>query len=220
MKKIILLWVSLVLLRTGLLFAQEAGASPDNAVKKWDTKASLAPMTDSLVIRDSITDRFWGNWYISQGPLGLGLLDKDRNEVLLPCFKTITYRPADGEIDLPLHHQVYSLFLLQAKAAGARDTIRVSVKDTKCAACKGQKYMLEEVAVWGTELRSTEYRKDITANSDGSRTIQISITEKRKAARDGYQWQERKCRACKGSGLGQQQTSLVKDPANHTYRES
>ena len=220
MKKFLLLMFSLVLFRTGLLFAQGGGIQSTNSPIKWIHKDPVTHPADTLLIKDSISDRFWGNWYISQGPYGLGLLDKDHKEILLPCFKTISYRPLDGEIDLPLRHTVYSFFLLQAKPGGPCDSIRVTTKDTKCPACNGRKYMLEEVAVWGTELRSTEYRKDITINSDRSNTIQISITEKKKPARDGYQWQERKCKACLGSGFAIQQKLLIKDTVHHSYRES
>jgi len=219
MKKWLTLSGSLIMIWTGLLRAQGTERSRSLHEKIWSAGKFKTLTVDTVLISDSIKDRYWGNWYITTGPDGLGLLDKDRKEVLLPCFKTITYRADDGELDLELRKTRYTLFLLQAPPAGRRDSIRVSTREEICPACKGRKYMMEEVAVWGTELRSTEYRQEVTASNERYKTIQVSITEKRKPARDGYQWQERKCKACQGSGRGLLQKILIKDRSDLTYRE-
>lgn len=193
-----------------------AGYSTD---KKWAFGGPKTPAADSVLISDSIKDLFWGYWYITTGPAGLGVLDKDRKNVLNPCFKSLTYRAADGELGLQLPQSSYTLFLLEVPPEGRRDSIRVSTKTGKCPACNGYKYRMEEVFVQGTELRSTEYRKKITASNERYKTIQVSITEKRKPARDGYQWQERKCNTCQGNGLRMQKITLVRDLINNCYRE-
>ncbi len=219
MKKWLTLSGSLILFGTGPLRAQGTDRPHSANEKIWRAGQSKALIADSIMISDSIKDRFWGIWYITTGPDGLGLLDKDRKDVLLPCFKTVIYRAEDGELDLLLRESRYTFFLLQVPPAGRRDSIRVSTSTEICPVCKGHKYMMEEVAVWGTELRSTEYRKDVTASNERYKTIQVSITEKRKPARDGYQWQERKCKACQGSGRGIQQKILIKNRSGQTYQE-
>jgi hypothetical protein len=219
MKKWLTLSGSLILLGTGLLHAQGTDRSRSAHEKKWSSGESQKNNGDSVMICDSIKDRYWGNWYITKSPGGVGLLDRDRNEVLLPCFKTVIYREEEGELELQLRQSRYTLFLLQIHPTGRRDSIRVSTRTEICPVCKGHKYMMEEVEVWGTELRSTEYRKEVMTRNERYNTIQVRITEKRKPARDGFQWQERKCKACQGSGRGILQKILVKDWSNHTYQE-
>jgi hypothetical protein len=219
LKKWLAITACLILPGSVCLYAQRNGISGSSPEKKWIFRAGKTPTADSVMISDSIRDPFWGNWYISTGPTGLGLLDKDRKNVLNPCFKSLIYRAADGELDLLLPESRYTLFLLEIPPAGQRDSIRVSVKNEKCPACNGHKYRMEEVLVQGTELRSTEYRKEITASNERYKTIQVSITEKRRPARDGYLWQERKCNSCQGSGLRIQKTILARDLLNDCYRE-
>jgi hypothetical protein len=219
LKKWLVLTACLILPGSVWLYAQGSDISGSSTDKKWSFREAKTPAVDSVTINDSISDPFWGHWYITTGPSGLGLLDKDRKNVLNPCFKSLTYRAADGELELLLPESRYTLFLLEVPPAGRRDSIRVSTKTEKCPACNGHKYRMEEVLVQGTELRSTEYRKEVTAINDRYKTIQVSRTEKRRPARDGYQWQERKCNTCQGSGLRIKKIILVRDLHNDCYQE-
>ncbi len=170
------------------------------------------------MIVDFFKSDYFGEFSIYVTIDGMGILNKEKQTVIYPFFDKIIRPPMSTEITFYLGNEKYYCPVDYIKNNERFDTLHFFKKTASCENCKGYGLLYEEVEVYGTGVVTTTRteQKEYTGNLV---VTKVTLTEKKRKARDGYQWQQRKCRYCDGIGKINAAAILILDQGLKTYRE-